>query len=201
MLRFPYVPDYASPFEENPRIRSAQFGDGYEQRSADGIRSILQKWSVKLSARTSADKEQIVQFFRAHGGVTTFEFLVPDSAWTVTGENFGTGNGTRTQFQLRRLVLNLAGASSMDGAYRLCSDFTSGPTIYVAGVAKVAGTDYSLSSSGLVTFTAAPANGAALTFTGAGDDVLTVVTKGPWTPSPVGPNAWDISATFQEVQG
>jgi phage-related protein len=201
LLRFPYVPDYASPLEETPRIRKAQFGDGYEQRTADGLNTILQKWSVKFNVRPRADADEILAFFRALGGTTPFEFVVPYSDWSVVAEQFGTGDGTRTQFQLQRQVLDVTGAEAYPGAFSACSDFDTGPSVYVAGSLKTAGVDYTLSDAGVVAFTVAPANGAALTFTATGQDVKTMVCEGPWSASPTDFNSFDISTTFQEVLG
>lgn len=199
-LRFPYAPAYSAQMTEPPRIRTAQFGDGYSQRTADGINTILQKWSLRFSARAKAELVEILGFLRAHAGVTPFEFVVPDSDWTVTGENFGTGDGVRLQWQLHRQTVHVTGIESMSGAFSICSDFTSGPVVYVAGVAKTEGVDYTLDSAGLVTFTAAPANGAALTFNGSGDDVKLFVCQ-DWSEDTPSAGVFDVMATFQEVMG
>lgn len=200
LLRFPYSPAYSAQLDEKPRVRSAQFGDEYSQRTGDGIHPIQQKWSLKFSAQTKSDAEEILGFFRAHAGVTAFEFALPDGDWTVTGESFGTGDGVRRQWQLQRQTVHVTGIETMSGAFEDCSEFTSGPTVYVAGVPKVSGTDYTLSSSGLITFTSPPANGAALTFDGAGEDVRTVICQ-EWSDVLVNVGAFDLTATFQEVMG
>jgi phage-related protein len=198
ILQFPYAPAYSAQLDEQPRLRSAQFGDGYSQRSADGINSILQKWSLKFSAQTKTDAEAILGFFRAHGGVTPFEFALPDGNWTVVGESFGTGDGTRTQWQLHRQTVHVSGIESMPGAFEACADFTAGPVVYVAGVPKTAGVDYTLSASGLVAFTVAPANAAALTFDGSGEAVKLVVCQ-QWSDVLSNAGVFDLTATFQEV--
>lgn len=74
------------------------------------------------------------------------------------------------------------------------------PSIYVAGVLKTVGTDYTLSTTGLVTFTVAPASGAALTwsgsFTGPRKAFRGFVTKAP-NLRPVGPSiATDVEVEF-----
>lgn len=200
MLRFLYAPSFSIPSTMMPRVRRAQFGDGYEQRSQDGINVLLQKWSLTFENRAKSDADEIEGFLRAHGGVTAFEFVAPGSEWSVTGESFGTGDGARVEFQLQRQILHLDGAEAMPGAFLPCADFSSGPTIYVAGAAKVAETDYTLDDTGLVTFTAAPASGAALTFDGAGDDVLHCICGlDAWKRTATGPDVWTIEATFQEV--
>jgi uncharacterized protein (TIGR02217 family) len=79
----------------------------------------------------------------------------------VTAQGFGTGDGTTVAFQLVRALgghtVPVWAVDSSAGA----------PTIFVAGVPKTAGADYTLSATGLVTFTTAPAAAAALTWTGA----------------------------------
>lgn len=63
--------------EVAPRVRVARFGDGYEQRVADGINAMPRRISVLLRER-----RQIVQaadaFLRAHAGVQTFTWTPPD---------------------------------------------------------------------------------------------------------------------------
>ena len=197
-LRLPYIPDYSASLKKAPRIRMVQFGEGYSQRSQDGLNPVLQKWSVKFGGRTKADKEQIDAFFEAHGGVTPFEVELPDSSWSVTAEQFGTGDGTSTQFQLRRLLSTATGISSLPNAYRNVFNFDATPVVYVDGVAKVEGTDYTRDYYGMLTFSVAPANGAVLTFTASGTDVK-LFTCDDWTDVLSNYNAYDVDATLQEV--
>jgi uncharacterized protein (TIGR02217 family) len=69
-----------------------------------------------------------------------------------------TGDGTSTQFQLARSIGGLA--------WDVIQNCNGAPTIKVGGVTKTAGTDYSISSTGVVTFVSAPANAATLTWQG-----------------------------------
>jgi hypothetical protein len=68
--------------------------------------------------------------------------------------SFGTGNGSTTAFQLTRTV---------NGMVDLIQNLNGTPTIQVAGVTT---TPLSISPTGLVTFSSAPANGANITWTG-----------------------------------
>ena len=74
---------------------------------------------------------------------------------SVTAQGFGTGDGTTKTFQLIK----------SNGAYwtEPVAGVNGTPTIYVAGTATAPS---SISPSGLVTFSSAPASGAALTWTG-----------------------------------
>lgn len=67
-----------------------------------------------------------------------------------------TGDGVSTQFQFARLI----------GAAVDVLQNVSGVTLKVNGVTKTLGTDYSISSTGVVTFAAAPASGATITWAG-----------------------------------
>lgn len=196
MERFPFNPSWGAQLESQPRVRKAQFGDGYSQRSEDGARGLLQRWSLQFTARRKEEADAVDAFLRAHRGVATFEFVVPDSAWAVTGQPFGTGDGARTQFLLQRPLAPDATVGELVPAV----GWEAAPLVYRAGVLLAEGADYSLAASGLVTFSAAPPAGAQLTFTAAGAQVLRVVCE-RWTSTLKGFNAYDVSAEFQEEAG
>ena len=65
--------------EEAPRVKTSRFGDGYEQRVADGINNILQKWQISFTRRSEIDIDYVYDFLRARGGVESFD-------WTPRGE-------------------------------------------------------------------------------------------------------------------
>ena len=62
-----------------PRILSASFGDGYEQRLVDGINNIAQTFQVSFNNRTNDEIDDIIQYFDSLNGVTPFTFTIPDS--------------------------------------------------------------------------------------------------------------------------
>jgi hypothetical protein len=72
----------------------------------------------------------------------------------VTAMNFGTGDGATKTFQLTRTI---------GGMVDLIQNLNGTPTIYVSGSPV---TPASISPTGLVTFTSAPANAAPITWTG-----------------------------------
>lgn len=109
--------------------------------------------------RHRASLDEVATFFEffntMQGKYLPFLYVDPtDNA--VTTQSFGTGDGTTTTFQLSRAV-----NSWVEPVYGVYA-----PTIYVNGVAKTLTTDYTLPGNGKVTFVAAPANGAVLTWTG-----------------------------------
>lgn len=76
----------------------------------------------------------IEAFLRAHCGVAAFEYVEPDSAWSVTGFAFGTGEGTRTQYPLRRPL-----SAEVPDELVPATGGTAAPLVYRAGVLQVAG--------------------------------------------------------------
>jgi uncharacterized protein (TIGR02217 family) len=128
-----------------------------------------------LRSTTQPEFQQLAGFFTRHrGSLDSFLFQDPEDS-VVTGHAFGVGNGSTTAYQLQRtlvpdVLLNPAATrtywSAMGDGYEPCWDLASAPNIYVAGVLKTAGVDYTLGVNGAITFTAAPANGAALTWDG-----------------------------------
>jgi phage-related protein len=82
------VPDKTMTRQAKPSVHLAKFGDGYEQRIANGINSIKETYSVSFRHRTKADIDDIVDFFDTKAGVTKFPFIVPDTNnTTATGEH------------------------------------------------------------------------------------------------------------------
>ena len=73
---------------------------------------------------------------------------------------FGTGDGATKTFQLSR-----AYGSGFTFAEPV-ANLNGNPSIYVGGVLQTLGTNYTMDTAGNVTFTTAPGNGAALTWTG-----------------------------------
>lgn len=87
MATFTTIPSYETESTRRPRILSVKFGDGYEQRSLDGIHPDLQSWRLTFADRPIAEADAIEAFFvAARGGIDTFIWTPPRSAvasnWT-----------------------------------------------------------------------------------------------------------------------
>lgn len=111
---------------------------------------------VRGSEQTNgSDMQFLVGFFLACGGqLSDFLYSDPyDNA--VTGQYFGVGDGSTTAFQLTR---------SIGIGTDICQNVNGTPTIHVNGTPTTA---FTLSSTGVVVFNSAPANGAVLTWDGA----------------------------------
>ena len=55
----PVVPDRGLSRTSKPKVRSAKFGDGYEQRLADGLNSLEEDFSVTFTNRSKAEADDI----------------------------------------------------------------------------------------------------------------------------------------------
>ena len=75
-------PDKSLSRSSKPKVHLATFGDGYEQRLADGINSVKETFSVAFQTRTKADIDDIVGYLDSLQGVTAFNFTIPDSNQT-----------------------------------------------------------------------------------------------------------------------
>ena len=72
------TPDKGMSKQAKSKIRVAKFGDGYEQRIADGINNVEEQYRVTFSNREKAIIDDIAFFFelkKQH----SFEFTIPDS--------------------------------------------------------------------------------------------------------------------------
>lgn len=75
---FTWYPDASHSVELEPKVSSAKFGDGYEQRVAAGINNALDVWSLTFTG-TSAQIAPIDAFLKARGAVAAFNWTNPYS--------------------------------------------------------------------------------------------------------------------------
>jgi phage-related protein len=81
------TPDKAMTKNSQPKILTATFGDGYEQRVADGINTLNETYDLSFKTRTKNDIDDIVLFLDTQKGVSKFILTLPDSNNTTrTGE-------------------------------------------------------------------------------------------------------------------
>lgn len=119
-------------------------------------------WKFRLSyevlrANALAELQTLVGFFNARqGSFDTFLYEDPDDK-AVTGQVFGLANPSQPRYQLVR---------DFGGFVEPVLALKGAPAIFVGGVLKQADVDYTLSSTGLVTFLTSITGGAALTWTG-----------------------------------
>ena len=73
------IPDKGMTRSNEPVIFKAEFGDGYQQRIANGINNLKQEFSVSFATREEAEIDDIVGFFESTNGVTAFDFTFADT--------------------------------------------------------------------------------------------------------------------------
>jgi phage-related protein len=71
MSEFTWQPAYNANVTKAPRVKTAVFGDGYQQRAADGINQILQAWQLSFQL-SKTDIDAIDTFLSTKNGVTSF---------------------------------------------------------------------------------------------------------------------------------
>ncbi len=131
---------------------------GYEQRNANWAQARA-RYNVAHGVKTQTQLDTLIAFFRARkGNADGFRF----KDWTdykASGQLVGTGNGSNKVFQL------VKGYSSGTSAeVRTISKPVAGTCkMYVGGVLQSVGAYALALDTGVVTFVAAPANGAAVT--------------------------------------
>lgn len=133
---------------------------GYEYRAALFVYPLYTftlKYDLLRDDTVNNELKQMVGFFNSRqGSYDSFLYTDPSDS-SVTAQNFGTGTGSQTAFQLIRAYGGFAEpVNNVNGA----------PNIYVNGVLKTLTTDYTISATGLVTFVVAPPNGQPVTWTG-----------------------------------
>jgi uncharacterized protein (TIGR02217 family) len=115
--------------------------------------SYLKNDGVIGAGNSDDDLRTILGFFLARqGSFDSFLWTHPYDN-TVTSQNLGTGNGSLTQFQFFR---------SIGGFNETIQNVNQITSLTVGGAAKTQGVDFSVSSSGTITFTSAPTNGAGI---------------------------------------
>lgn len=91
---FFFSPSYGASVLLEPKILSSKFGDGYEQRTQDGINNALLKIDLSFDLRGSAETAAIAFFLNARAGVQSFLFTPPEPYSTL--RNFVCRSWTQT---------------------------------------------------------------------------------------------------------
>lgn len=74
------TPDFGLSKKSQPVVRTARFGDGYEQRVVFGLNQSPKEWTLEWSNRTNADIALIEAFFESLDGAGSFTWTPPDDA-------------------------------------------------------------------------------------------------------------------------
>lgn len=128
----------------------------------------LRKYNVATGIKDQAGLADLIDFVLAVSMGRAYVFPFRDySDYIATNQPIGTGDGSNKAFQLTKTYSSKSGAFSYTRTIKLPQ--TATVQIFVAGVLQ-SQSAYTPSArgagGGLVTFSAAPANGAAITWTG-----------------------------------
>lgn len=88
MAIFTYTPDNGPQLSVKPRVLTAKFGDGYEQRVGDGINIRPREWRLTFNTRTDAEIAPILAFLEARNSIEAFDWTPPTGSagkWVASG--------------------------------------------------------------------------------------------------------------------
>ncbi len=130
--------------------------NGFEQRNINW--SIARaKYNVSQGIKTQAQLDALIAFFRNAGGKAQGFRFKDWSDYQGIGQSIGTGNGSTTQFQLVKHYTS----GSATVARIITKPVAGSVTIFVNGVLQTSGVSVNM-ATGVITFTSAPANLAAI---------------------------------------
>ena len=162
---FPTLPGISWPVKRTAVVSTSRHESVGGKRTLLPLRSTPRwEWELSFDMLRSApynlgsftELETLLAFYVGQSTAgTCFNYLDAEDN-SVATQGFGAGDGATTAFQLVR-----ARGGFSEPVYAPAAGYT----IYVAGVAKTLGTDYT-QSKGVITFATAPAASAALTWTG-----------------------------------
>jgi len=75
--KFLWQPVYNSVITNEPKVRTVKFGDGYEQRSREGINNNLISMDCVFEGKTLQEATSILHFLYARQGVESFVWTPP----------------------------------------------------------------------------------------------------------------------------
>ena len=186
---FPYLPGIAYPVEKliglydtSKQIamsgKEARFAYRTQPRYQYILSIDLLDSTGKWTGAVSYTQQALQAFYNSTlGSQGIFNFWDVDDNTAIT-QSFGNGDGTTTSFQLARAIGGYSdyiySPITAGGSVIVTNPYSPGttnapysvPLIYIGGVLKTLGADYTIGSTGIVTFTTAPAPAAALTWTG-----------------------------------
>ena len=73
------LPDKGLTRQSIPRVLKVQFGDGYEQRVAEGLNLMQETYSISYANRPKDEIDDIAAFMDGKKGVTKFDYVIPDT--------------------------------------------------------------------------------------------------------------------------
>lgn len=78
MATFTTQPSRSARATIKPNIRNIKLGDGYEQRLAFGLNRRPEEWSLTFHARSTSERDTILDFLEARNGTESFDWTSPN---------------------------------------------------------------------------------------------------------------------------
>ena len=169
-VRFPVEIGIRSRGGPERRTDIVTLGSGREERNARWANA-RRRYDAGYGVRSLAALSQVVAFFEERRGRlygfrfkdrTDFRSSLNGAAPQMTDQALGTGTGSKSTFNL----IKTYGAAFAPYQRPIAKPVAGSVLVAVAGVAKTAGTQFTLdAATGIITFTAGnvPANGAVVT--------------------------------------
>lgn len=76
---FIWAPSEAPTKSREPKLRRAQFGDGYSQTSPQGLNHMAENWELSFEGLTDFDANAIDAYLTSAGGYLPFYWRNPDN--------------------------------------------------------------------------------------------------------------------------
>ena len=77
MATFTFTPSFEATEVSKPRVSKIQYGDGYEMRATFGLNVDPKEWPLTFAERADTERDNILAFFEARGGVESFDWTPP----------------------------------------------------------------------------------------------------------------------------
>lgn len=180
------VPDRTLSGSSTANVRTAKFGDGYEQRASIGINNVSREYSLSFSNRSKTEVDDIIAFFESKNGVTAFNFTIPDtnSSSITTARTSGGATSSSTTATLSTANLDIStGAGVTDDG---------GDISGTVKVAAVSGATITLSTAQSIP------NNTLLTFTNPNERTIKVVCEA-WNVVYGSRDFYSIDTNFRRV--
>jgi uncharacterized protein (TIGR02217 family) len=167
-------PEYSALARGGPEFSTAIVScpSGFKQRNINRADHVG-RWAISYDLLTEEALKELYDFFVARRGMAYgFRFLAPEAheVQASAPEQFGTGDGADTTFQLQRVHTSGPRSYTRQIVKPMAGSLTYVPgtseiKIYANAVEQTSGVTVS-STAGIVTFSVAPANGVVLTWSG-----------------------------------
>jgi uncharacterized protein (TIGR02217 family) len=165
-IRFPTAIAFGSTGGPERKTEIVALGSGYEERNAVWASS-RRRYDVGSGVRTLDDLQAVVAFFEARLGrlygfrfkdFADFQSCAPGGTISPTDQAIGTGDGATQAFQLVKTY-----ASGPSSTVRAIAKPVAGSVRVAVNGVEVTGPVSVDATTGIVTFTTAPAAGTAIT--------------------------------------